>query len=377
MMLAALLDLGAPLDAVISGLDSLRLDATLEVAPVHRRGFRATKVHVRHGEQHVHRHLSGILEIIDRSNLSPAQQELSRRLFVRLGEAEARVHGVDLERVHFHEVGAVDSIFDIVGTAIAWDWLQPDRVVASPIPLGDGSIQIAHGNVRLPAPATAELLRGIPIVPTSIAAELTTPTGATFLAELVDEFSCLPAMTIDRVGYGAGDRDLEEQPNLLRVFSGLTDAADSTSHDWISVLETQVDDQPAEWLGYLMERLLADGALDVFFTPVAMKKNRPGTLVTVLVEPRRRRDVEGTLFAESTTTGIRVSHCGRTKLTREAGAVSTAWGEIRGKWVTLPEGARRFVPEFDSCRETAIRRGVPLPDVYQAAIAAASLSSGG
>lgn len=376
MLLAALLDLGAPRDALLEGLASLDLPAArLEIGEVRRRGFRACNIHVRHDQAQAHRHLADIVRLLRRSRLTHAQQSLAERLFRRLAEAEARVHGTSVDRVHFHEVGAVDSIYDIVGTAIAWDWLRPDRVVASPVPVGCGTVNIAHGRVQLPAPATAELLRGVPIEATTIEAELTTPTGAVFLAELVDAFGTLPAMTVEQVGYGAGDRDLEEQANVLRVWVGRDQSADETETDWVDVLETQIDDQPAEQLAYLMQRLLERGALDVFFTPILMKKNRPGTAITVLAPPGRRAEIESTLFAQSTTTGIRVGRSFRRKLRREAGTVETNWGSIEGKWVTLPEGGRRFVPEFDACRRVADERRVPLPDVYQAAIAA-SLSSG-
>ena len=371
MLLAALIDLGAPTEQIVDGLDSLGLaDAHLEVEQVRRRGFQATNVRVVHAEQHAHRHLSDILELLDNSALTSPQRELAERFFRRLAEAEARVHGTSVERVHFHEVGAVDSIFDIVGVAIAWDWLGAERVVASAIPVGTGTVEIAHGRVRLPAPATAELLKGVPLEECPIRAELTTPTGAAFVAELVDAFGPLPAMTVEQIGYGAGDRDLEEQPNLLRVVVGREEAPVGASEDRVDVLETQIDDQTPEQLGYLMERLFDEGAIDVFFTPIWMKKNRPATLVTVLAPLVRRLELERTLFAESTTTGIRVSRSWRRKVAREEGAVETNWGKVVGKWVQWGDGERRFIPEFDSCRALARQHRVPFLTVYQAAVAA-------
>ena len=379
MLLGALLDAGAPRASIEEAVQSLGLpDCRLTVREVRRCGFRATKLSVEHPAEHVHRHLSDIEGMIDSGALTAAQRELAKRLFRRLAEAEARVHGVPLERVHFHEVGAVDSIADIVGTAVAWDWLAPHSVVASPVPVGTGRIRIAHGQVALPAPATAELLAGIPLVSSDIEAELTTPTGAVFLAELVDRFGPLPAMVVERIGYGAGDRDHASQPNVVRLLVGR--AAEATSHaemqrESVWVLETEIDDQSPEQLGFTLERLLSAGALDVYFTPVSMKKHRPGVLLTVLARPADVDRLEGIVFAETTTLGIRRHWMERTTLRRRSGEVRTPWGVVRGKEVTGPDGKLRFAPEFAACRELAEASGVPLRDVYAAAVAAFRLSS--
>ena len=385
MLLGALLDLGAPLEAIESAVQSLGLpQCRLVVSEVRRAGFRATKLDVQHPAEHVHRHLSDIERMIGDGNLTDSQKGLALRLFRRLGAAEALVHGVPLEKVHFHEVGAVDSIADIVGTAVAWDWLAPSRVVASPVPLGTGRIRIAHGDVALPAPATAELVRGLPIVESTVEAELTTPTGAVFLAELVDEFGPLPSMVIEQIGQGAGDRDFRSHPNILRVLRGRPshrDGEDSAGEDvdreTICVLETEIDDQSPEQLGFVIDRLLGSGALDVYFTPVFMKKNRPGVLITVLTRPPTAAQIEQILFRETTTLGVRRQFTTRTVIRRDEVVVETAWGPVRGKRVAQGGDAARFAPEYDACREIAQRSGLPLQDIYEAAIVAFRLSSGG
>ena len=286
MTLGALVDCGVPLAEIQQGIDSLGLPACrLEATEVKKKGFRATHIQVVTEPEHKHRHLHHITAMIERSSLTPRQQDLARRIFARLAEAEAKVHGTTVEKVHFHEVGAVDSIADIVGTAIGWDLLGVDRLVCSPIPTGCGTIKIAHGQVSVPAPATAELLTGIPLAPSDVPAELTTPTGAAIVATLASEFGSVPAMRIERIGYGAGTRDLEQQPNLLRLLLGeVADAGGGGAwrDDPVWVLETNLDDVPGEWIAYCGERLLAAGALDMYSTPIQMKKNRPGCLLTIL-----------------------------------------------------------------------------------------------
>jgi hypothetical protein len=374
MMLGALLDLGAPLEPIIDVVQSMGIDACeLTLETVTRNGFRAKKFRVQHPPQHECRHLSDILAMFEKSELTASQRQLAETMFQRLGEAEAHVHGMPVQKVHFHEVGAVDSIVDVVGTAIAWEWLDPDLVVASAVPVGNGTIEIAHGRVRLPAPATAELLKGVPIATTDIEAELTTPTGATFLATLVDRFGPIPEMTIEAIGCGAGDRDFKTQPNVLRILSGETADLDRGDLESIDVLETQVDDQPAEWLGFAMEQLFAVGALDVFFTPIQMKKNRPGTLISVFATPELADTIEAEIFKQTLTLGVRRTRTVRRKLPRVPQISQTPWGEILGKCVTLPGGRQRFVPEYESCRQLSVSSGIPIPEVYRAAIAGVSL----
>ena len=263
------------------------------------------------------------------------QKELAKRIFMRLGEAEAKVHGTTIQKVHFHEVGAVDSIADIVGSAIAWDLLGADRIVASPVPTGRGFVEIAHGRCSIPAPATAELLTGIPLAPSDVEAELTTPTGAAILTTLVESFGPVPPMKIEHIGYGAGERELATQPNLLRLLVG-TAVDDGSRDEQLWIIETNLDDAPGEVVGYCIERLWEAGALDVYTTPIQMKKNRPGMLVSVLCEPPAVENVETILFTETTTLGVRRWPVSRRKLDRRAHCVTTPWGPIEGKLAIVP-----------------------------------------
>jgi len=365
MTLGALVDAGVDLEAIQAGIDTLGLPGCRLVATeVKKNGFRATQITVEHEPEHAHRHLHHITQMIDGSHLTDAQKDLAKRIFTRLGEAEAKVHGTTIEKVHFHEVGAVDSIADIVGAAIGWDLLQVQEIVASAIPTGSGHIQIAHGRCSIPAPATAELLAGIPLAASDIEAELTTPTGAAIVATLVDRFGTLPAMTINTIGYGAGQRDLEGQPNLLRLLVG---ESGGTNQEMIWVVETNLDDASGELIGYLGQRLFDAGAVDVYTTPVQMKKNRPGVVVTALCHAADIGQVQEVMIRESTTLGVRRWQTARLTIRRQAHQVNTPWGPIDG--VVAWRGADRpsFSPEYESCRAIAQQRDVPLNDVYLAA----------
>ncbi len=366
MTLAALVDSGVELAAISSGLDSLGLPGVrLAASEVKRKGFRATHITVEHPPEHAHRHLHHITDMIDASQLSSRQKDLAKRIFTRLGEAEAKVHGTTLRKVHFHEVGAVDSIADIVGAAIGWDLLGVDRIACSPVPTGCGTVTIAHGTCSIPAPATAELLQGIPLAESQVPAELTTPTGAAIVATLVDQFGPLPAMKIERIGYGAGTRELADQPNLLRLFVG--EAADGLAADQVWVVETNLDDVPGEVVGYATAKLWEAGALDVYTTAIQMKKNRPGVTITVLCQPPHVEKIERVLFRETGTLGVRRWPASRHKLERKPHQVETEFGTVEGKlgWIAGQEPS--FSPEFESCSRLAIARDVPLKSVYEAA----------
>jgi uncharacterized protein (TIGR00299 family) protein len=366
MTLGALVDAGVPLEPIQAGIDSLGLTGVrLEATEVRKKGFRATKVSVLHEPEHAHRHLHHITDMIDASQLTPPQKDLARRIFTRLGEAEAHVHGTTLRKVHFHEVGAVDSIADIVGSAIGWDLLGVDRIVCSPIPTGNGFVTIAHGRVSLPAPATAELLKGIPLAASEVAAELTTPTGAAIVATLVDQFGPLPPMRIATIGCGAGDRDLEQQPNLLRLLVG--EADDHVSSDQVWVLETNLDDVSGEVVAHCSSRLMDAGALDVYTTPIQMKKNRPAVKLSLLAAGPDVERLEAIVFRETGTLGVRRWLASRHKLERQAVEVATAWGPVLGKLSRLADGSTRFAPEYEACRQVADQHKVPLRDVYDAA----------
>ena len=378
MTLAALVDAGADLAAVQAGIDSLGLPSCrLVTSEVKRRGFRGLALAVEHEPEHKHRHLHHITEMIDRGRLTERQKDLAKRIFTRLGEAEAKVHGTTIQKVHFHEVGAVDSIADIVGAAIAFDLLGIDRVFASAVPTGCGFIEIAHGRCSLPAPATAELLADVPLVQSSVEAELTTPTGAAILAALVSEYGPPPAMTIRRIGYGAGQRDLAERPNLLRVLVGeageRATATDGVEADTVWVLETNLDDATGEAIGYCIEQLWKAGALDVYTTAIQMKKNRPGVTLTVLCPASEVAAMEGIIFRETTTLGVRRWASQRHKLARHPETVQTPWGPVSGMRASFA-GTSRFSPEFEACREIANANRVSFREVFDAAMAASKLN---
>ena len=356
MTLAALFDAGGELQAIRAGIDSLGLEGVrLEVRQVMRGGFRGLHVQVVHPEQHAHRHLGDIREIVARGALSPRQRDLALRLFEAIATAEAKVHGSTLDRVHFHEVGAIDSIVDIVGGAIAWDLLGVDQVVSSPVPTGRGSVLIDHGVCAIPTPGTAELLKGMPLVDVPVDAELTTPTGAAILATVVDRFGPLPAMRLEHIGYGAGTKDFPGRGTLLRILVG--DAPPSSETDQVALLETNLDDISGEVIGYTKQKLLSAGALDVFSTPIQMKKDRPGVLLSVLCQPADVTRLEEILFRETGTFGVRRSMLERSKRSRQPYEVTTVWGSIVGKLGWRGGEATVFVTEFESCAATAASRG--------------------
>lgn len=372
MTLGALVDAGAGLAAIQTGIDSLSLPSCRLVASeVKKRGFRATQITIEHEPEHKHRHLHHITAMIDGSVLSPRQKDLAKQIFQKLAEAEAKVHGSTIEKVHFHEVGAVDSIADIVGAAIGFDLLRVERVVCSPVPTGHGFIEIAHGRCAIPAPATGELLRGVPIADLDLEGELTTPTGAAIVAALAHEFGPLPAMTVDRIGYGAGQKDFP-QANLLRLFVGELAAKPHTGDnaprtEAVVVLETNVDNAAGETIGHAVEQLWAAGALDVSLTAIQMKKGRPGVLISVQCQPDHADRLEATIFSELPTLGVRRSNLQRTVLAREPHEVQTKWGAVTGKVAYLPDGRQHFTPEYEACRRIAEENAVPLAEVMNAA----------
>ncbi|MGI9429380.1 MAG: nickel pincer cofactor biosynthesis protein LarC [Bythopirellula sp.] len=364
MMLGALIDAGVDLAAVQAGIDSLGLPSCrLATEEVKKKGFRALQLTVQHEPEHAHRHLHHIVAMIDGSTLTPAQRERALKIFHRLAQAEAKVHGSTIEKVHFHEVGAVDSIADIVGSAIAWDLLGVDRIVCSAVPTGTGFVQIAHGRCSIPAPATGELLQGVPLAASDVEGELTTPTGAAIVSTLVDQFGSLPALTISATGYGAGQSDFEH-PNLLRLLVGESNA-ELLPGDQIVLLETNLDDTPGEAVGYCADRLWQAGALDVSTAPLQMKKNRPGVLLSVQCSPADADRMAEIIFCETTTLGLRRSTLQRQTLPRREVQISTDWGEVAGIVATLSDGSERFSPEYDSCLKIADREQVALATVYE------------
>ena len=329
-----------------------------------------------HPQEHTHdpahgRDLAGIRLLLRESALSAPVRDRALALFERLGAAEAKVHGVPIDRVHFHEVGAVDSIVDLVGAAAAIEHLAPERLTCGPVNVGSGHVETAHGRLPVPAPATAALLAGIPggiPVHGGPGGELLTPTGAVLLAELVDEFVALPDLVLDGAGYGLGRRELPRQPNAVRLLRGRTAPGEAAGE--VMVVECEVDDLPGEGFGFLLERLLGAGALDVYFTPVQMKKSRPGTLVTLLCRPADLEVLGGLLLAESGSLGCRYARAARFEAERRTVEVATSFGTVRVKearWAGRPLAAS---PEFEDCRRLALAAGVPWREVYGAALAA-------
>jgi pyridinium-3,5-bisthiocarboxylic acid mononucleotide nickel chelatase len=418
MILGALLDLGLPLDGLRTALGSLAIEyGEIGAERVLRAGVSATKLrlhptahsgervaaaarhgieghghkphhdhdhdhdHDQHGhyDDHGHTHdsapgnvrvsshdqhhhnLKEIAAAIERSALTRAGKDRAIALFYRLGEAEAAIHNVPLEKIHLHEVGAIDSIIDIVGAVHGLDWLGADRIVASPLNVGSGTVQCAHGTFPVPAPATARLLEGVPIYAGAVAVELVTPTGALLVTEYAQSFSALPPMRVDAIGYGAGDRDFKGNPNVLRMMVGRAD--DSRTVERIVVLECEIDDMNPQLFGPLMERLHQAGALDVYYASVQMKKNRPGTLVTVIAQPDLRESLSGLLFAETTTIGVRYQEMLRDRLEREVRTISTPVGPIRVKVATRDGRVLNASPEFEDCARAAAERGLPIKDV--------------
>ena len=368
MTLGALVDAGVRLDALNAAIGSLGLPGLrLTAAEVKKQGFRALQITVHCEPEHAHRQLSQILAMIDAGQLSPRQRERARRIFTALAQAEARVHGFAVEQVHFHEVGAADSIADIVGAAVGWDLLGVDRAVASPVPTGSGRIKIAHGECSIPAPATAELLRGIPLAASNVEGELTTPTGAAILAAVAESFGPLPPMKIEQIGYGAGQKDFPGRPNILRLLVGeAIEEPAGNEAEQVCVLETNLDDLSGELIAYCISRLWEAGALDVYTTPIQMKKNRPAALLTVLCRPGDAATMEDVLFTETTTLGVRSWLASRHVLRRQPHTVTTPWGPIEGK-LAWHGDSPRFSPEFESCRRVAMAHHVPLREVYEAA----------
>jgi uncharacterized protein (TIGR00299 family) protein len=366
MTLGALVDAGCNLAEMESQLRRLPVTGwKISSEKVVRRGFRATQAKVESSDAQRHRSLSEILQLIERAGLPAAVGERASRIFQRLGEAEALVHGMPVEKVHFHEVGAVDSIVDIVGAAAGFDQLGIEEFFCSALNVGGGRVQTQHGSLPVPAPATAELLRGAPTYSTGIQRELVTPTGAAIVATVTSRFGPQPQMTVAAVGLGAGSAELAEQPNVLRLFIGEAAARrdDAGLEADIAVLEANLDDMSPQIYGFFAERALQAGALDVFSVPVQMKKNRPGQLITVLCNPADQEKFSDLLFRETTTLGVRQSIVKRRTLQRESLTVQTSLGSIRMKVARLHGHILNFAPEYEDCQKVAAERGVPLKRV--------------
>jgi hypothetical protein len=391
MLLGALVDLGLSLDDLRRELGKLALPGyALEAKRVHRSGLHATKVDVvvapghSHGHHHhdhspghshdhshdqEHRGIREILGLVEASRLDPAVKERASSLFRRLAEVEAAMHGVSADDVHFHEVGAVDSIVDVVGGVIGLHWLRADRFVSSPLNVGTGTVTMSHGTFPVPAPATARLVHGVPVFGAG-EGELLTPTGALLVTAFASDYGPLPLLRPEAIGHGAGARDVPGRPNVLRLIVGEESDALEAEGETVLVLETELDDASPQLLGGLLDLLLAKGAKDVYYTPIHMKKGRPGILITVLATPESRLSLEETLFRETTTLGIRRQLWQRSVLDREHVPVSTAYGEVRVKVGRRAGRVYNAQPEWADCERAAAASGVPVKEVWAAALAA-------
>jgi len=366
MLLGALVDAGLD-QAYLSGeIAKLGLDGVrLRFEPCLRSGISGTNLTVEVAHDHSHRSLSKIEQIITASDLGQAVKERSIRIFRRLGEVEAVVHQVSIEKVHFHEVGALDSIVDIVGACIGFEALGIERICCSPLNLGSGTVTAAHGVMPVPAPATASLVKDIPTYSEGPAVELTTPTGAAIVVTLAESFGPMPPMRIQAIGYGAGDRDFKDRPNLARVLIGEAGGASEATR--IYVIEANVDDMSPQWAGYVHERLFEAGALDVTVTPVSMKKGRPGFTISVLALPDDRERLGELLLTETTTIGIRMHAAERRVLERTSREVETPYGVVSIKIASENGQVRNAAPEYEDCRRIAREKNVPFKDVWQQA----------
>lgn len=375
MTLGVLVDLGLDPELLASELAKLKLEGyKLSFNKTQKHGISGTKAHVEllhhadsqhHNHGHSHgRHFTDICHLIEDSQLSEDVRIKSLSIFTRLGEAEAKVHNTTMDEVHFHEVGAVDSIIDIVGSVIGIYALGINKIFSSPLPLGSGFARSSHGVIPVPAPATVELLKGVPIQQTQIKNELVTPTGAAIISTLAEGFGPMPDMVMDKIGYGAGSKDLSEQPNLLRVFLG--HERRNYEQDTVKVLETNIDDISPQVYDFLIDKLLELGALDVFLTPIVMKKSRPAVKLSVLVGSLNLQEVCDCILTETTTMGIRIYEAERKKLSREIIQVDTEYGKVSVKLGKIGDKIVKALPEYEDCKRIAKEKNIPLTKIYQA-----------
>jgi uncharacterized protein (TIGR00299 family) protein len=381
MTLGALVDAGCAVEHLRSELRGLQVPGwELTAEKVWKNGMAATYVKVATEDQSKHRSLSAILEILGKSQLAPRVRDRAGAIFRKLGEAEARVHDVPVEKIHFHEVGAVDAIVDIVGACVGFHALGIEKFACSPLNIGGGTAKMAHGVLPVPAPATANLLQGKPTYSNGVQRELVTPTGAAIVATLCDLFGPQPAMTVSAIGYGAGTADLEGQPNVVRIMVGEEVGKDEEKgaqpglavppgfDEEIAVVEANLDDMNPQIYGYFLEKALGAGALDVYTTPVQMKKNRPGTLLTVLCKPADTNALMTLIFAETTTFGVRTYRAQRRVLPREWVSVATDYGDVRIKVSRVNGRILHVAPEFEDCKKLAAEKDVPLQRVIAEAL---------
>ncbi len=366
MILGALIDAGLNLKELDLELSKLNISGfKLKAEKTEKLGISGTKFIVETSEQHMERHLKDIIKIVDQSDLSTDVKGLSKKIFKELAIVEAKIHNKSIEEIHFHEVGGLDSIVDVIGSLIGIKKLGIEAVYSSKIHVGTGFVECEHGTIPVPAPATLELLKGMPIYSKSIEAELVTPTGACILKTLSKSFGVMPEMKVRKIGYGAGSRDLEI-PNLLRVYIGQTNPGEY-EEDEVILIETNLDDMNPELFDYTCEMLLKQGVLDVFMTPIFMKKTRPATMLSVLLTADKLEEVLSIIFTETTTLGVRIQRLERKKLVREVISVRTKFGEIKVKVSRIGKQIKNIAPEYEDCKEIASRQQIPLKNVYDEA----------
>ncbi len=366
MILGALIDAGLDIQDIESELAKLKISGyNLKTQRVVKKGISGTKFIVEIIEQNIERKLKDIVEIVDQSDLSEDIKDLSKKIFKELATVEAKIHNKNIEEIHFHEIGGLDSIIDIIGSVIGIKKLGIEAIYSSKIHIGTGFVECQHGLIPVPAPATLELLKETSIFSTGIDAELTTPTGAAILKTLSRSFGGMPEMKVKKIGYGAGSRELEI-PNLLRVYVGETSEREYEK-DEVILIETNIDNMNPEFFGYISEMLLTQGVLDVFMTPIFMKKNRPATMLSVLTTSDKLDKILSTIFTETTTLGVRIHRLERRKLTREIIKVKTRFGEIKVKVGKVGEMIKNIAPEYEGCKKIAVKQKIPLRDVYEEA----------
>lgn len=374
MFLGALIDMGVDLKMILRELKKLPVDKiNVKVSKEVRHSISATAFRVKIKEERHHRTFKDIKKIITKSTLAPEVKDLSVKIFENIADAEGKIHGISPEEVHFHEVGAMDSIIDIVGAAVAVRSLKADAVISSPIPLGSGWTDTMHGRLPIPAPATLEILKGVPLRPSTAPFELTTPTGAAIIKTLAGDFGGIPAMKVERIGYGAGKKDFREAANVLRLMTGegeIRRGKETGGRERLTVLETNIDDMSPQVAGYVMEKLFGAGALDCFFTPVQMKKGRPGVLLTVLAAEEEKEKLMDIIFDETTTIGVRSYPVERLCLERKIVKVKTPYGTVRLKVAYKDGHAVNIQPEYEDCRLIAEKKGLSLRIVTDGARAA-------
>ena len=368
MVLGALLDIGVKLDYIKGELKKLNLNNyEIKAYKTRKSNITGTKVDVLlNQDDKVHRNLKDIEEIINSSSLGDKIKDKGLQIFRRMAEAEAKIHNINVDKVHFHEIGAIDSIVDVIGSLVGIHSLDLDKICSSPLNVGRGMVTTEHGELPVPAPATLELLKGIPIYTASIEHELTTPTGAAIISSLAQDFGDLSSIEVEKIGYGAGFADFDHTPNLLRLIVGKSFL--KWAEDNIDVLEANIDDMNPEFYDYILERFFEQGALDVFFTPIIMKKNRPGIKITVLLEEKDLSDIQKVFFYETSTFGLRSFKVKRNKLIRDIIKIQTELGEIRIKVGKEDNNVINISPEYEDCKKIARDKEIPLKDVFQKAI---------